>query len=71
MATLLAQTVSSGEWDDGWWILIAGVSLAVIGWLLRVMYNGLKETILQTKEDLENRCKTIETSLSEVAEHAF
>lgn len=71
MATLLAQTVSSGEWGNGWWILIAGVCLAVIGWLLRVLYNGLKETILQTKEDLEKRCETIETSLSELQSTLF
>ena len=43
----------------------------MIGWLLRVLYNGLKETILQTKEDLEKRCETIETSLSELQSTLF
>ncbi len=65
MLTLLAQT-TPGEWHDGWWILIAGVCVAVVGWLLRVLYSGLKDAIAETKTDLNKRCDTIETSLSEL-----
>lgn len=63
---LLAQTASSGEWHDGWWVLIAGVCLAVVGWLLRVLYSGLKDAIKETKSDLNKRCDTIENSLSDL-----
>lgn len=66
MTALLAQAASSGEWHDGWWILIAGVCLAVVGWLLRVLYSGLKDAIKETKQDLNKRCDTIESSLSEL-----
>ena len=71
MAVLLAQTATSGEWHDGWWILIAGVCLAVVGWLLRVLYSGLKETILETKRDLNKRSDTIEANLSELQKTLF
>lgn len=47
MAVLAAQAAVSGEWRDGWWMLIAGVCLAVAGLLVRVFHAGLKEAITE------------------------
>ena len=43
MAVLVDQAAVSGKWRDGWWVLVAGVCLAVVGSPVRVFHTGLKE----------------------------
>ena len=47
MAVLGARAAASGEWRDGWWVLVAGVCLSVVGLLVRVFHAGLKEVITE------------------------
>ena len=67
MANLLAQTAASGEWYDGWQLVVSAIGaavvvvIAVVGWLHRQSKADNKELKIDLKDDI----KRIETAMNE------
>lgn len=74
MANLLAQTAASGEWYDGWQLVVSAIGaavvvvIAVVGWLHRQskadnkeLKNDLKDKLGDFKEDFQR----IETAMND------
>lgn len=70
MTTMLAEASASGEWHDGWQLVVSAVGLAsvlvigIVGWLLRVLFNGLKKAKNEASANLDERCREIENSVA-------
>ena len=67
MANLLAQTAASGEWYDGWQLVVSAIGaavvvvIAVVGWLHRQSKADNKELKIDIKEDITR----IETAMND------
>lgn len=74
MSVLIAEASASGEWHDGWQLVVSAVGVAsvlvigIVGWLLRVLFTRLKKANSEANASLGERCDKIEDSIADLRE---